>query len=80
MSYAVGGRDARAFYPVWNLDYKSPAGIFVCWRFSLFQKRYIPVCVCMCVCQCMCVSFTQQNLSNSKETFHKLRVETDMFL
>lgn len=34
------------FYPWWNLDYKSPAGIFVCWRFSLFQKGvHSDVCV-----------------------------------
>lgn len=42
----MGGRDARAFYSLWNLDYKRPSGIFVCWRFGLFQKRYIPMCVC----------------------------------
>lgn len=37
------------FHPLWNLDYKSPAGIFVFWRFSLFQKRYIPMCMCVWV-------------------------------
>lgn len=49
MSYAVGGRDARAFYPLWNLDYESPAGIFFeCWQFSLFQKE-VHSSVCACV-------------------------------
>lgn len=55
VSYAVGGSNAGAFYPLWNLDYKIPAGNSVCWRFSFFQKRYIPLSVCVCVCSCMCV-------------------------
>lgn len=41
------------FYPLWNLDYESPAGIFECWQFRFISKEVhssVRVCVLMHAC------------------------------